>query len=148
MKGRICLIWFVTCTLQSVFVFADEMRWHHLEFPTTIVTNQTITSPPDGWIAGYKPSIHHITEVSVFEGHPSDRAELKPRNPGDKEVVWSSLQSIDAVWIALSYSHTCVIIQKQLPQKTTAVKVLYEQGRIETISYTLLSQTKDVEKAE
>ncbi len=138
MNSRVLfLIFALSFTFHSFLVYADEEHWHHIEFPKTIETNQTITSLPEGWIAGSSPTIHHITEVDVFDGHPSDRAVLKPDNPGDKETVWTSLRETDAVWLSLSYSNTCVVIQKKLPQKITAIKIIYERKGIESILYRL-----------
>lgn len=100
--------------------------------PPRISTTQSLgTSAGSEWTpmtdTMNSPSI--LSGVSLFQGNPGGRAELKPDNADTDEpfTIWGfGGAGVNNLWIACKYANTHVYLAQALPPLVRSCKVTYD----------------------
>lgn len=93
--------------------------------PATIETRQQLLGTTQGWQAvtrnelgeQHQPLRHRLENLSLFDGDPDERAQLKPDN-GDSHAIhyWSlDRHNPRPFYLVCHYRETAIILQQALP---------------------------------
>ncbi|WP_421213982.1 STY0301 family protein [Aeromonas dhakensis] len=93
--------------------------------PATIETRQQPLGTPQGWHAvtrnalgeQHQPLRHRLENLSLFDGDPDERAQLKPDN-GDSHTIhyWSlDRHNPRPFYLVCHYQETAITLQQALP---------------------------------
>lgn len=93
--------------------------------PATIETRQQPLGTPQGWQAvtrnelgeQHQPLRHRLENLSLFDGDPDERAQLKPDN-GDSHAIhyWSlDRHNPRPFYLVCHYQETAITLQQALP---------------------------------
>jgi hypothetical protein len=107
-----------------------------VECPRQLATSQTLTDPvPDGWsgVARTASAVHDakpgaaVTEatppvaISVFDGPPSEMADLVPDNPNARIVQWTFAKNRTRdIYIVCNYADTRIALSRKAPSTVTS----------------------------
>ena len=120
-------LFFVLC-FQEVYGF-------DFSCPATVVTKQELQKPVTGWTAWVSPTPVErslLLRIDFYDGHPSQRALLKPDN-GDtsEDPLWTFVpregQKKTEIWQACVYAQTRVTLIRELPCGLKECKVAYNR---------------------
>ena len=99
--------------------------------PRTISVRQAIDSSPDGW----EPSRDHfppqLAAVSVFDGHPSEKADLVPQGMieagGRRVATWTLGENgTRHYWMSCTYNRTDIVLSRAIAPDVRTVVVDYD----------------------
>ncbi|QSR49273.1 STY0301 family protein [Aeromonas veronii] len=110
--------------------------------PATIEARQQLLTPQQGWQAvtrndNGKPGellTHRLDRLSLFDGNPDERVQLKPDNGDSDEIhYWSQLDgSLRPLYLVCRYQNSAITLQQALPAGISYCRVNQRD------SYTLL----------
>jgi hypothetical protein len=93
--------------------------------PATIEARQQLLTPQQGWQAvtrndSGEPSetlTHRLDHLSLFDGDPDERVQLKPDNGDSDEIhYWSQLDgSLRPLYLVCHYQNSAITLQQALP---------------------------------
>lgn len=100
--------------------------------PRSIDVKQAISTVPSGWAVEYETTGNTLTQVTFFDGPPSEKASLVydryvKSKTGKDTATWTfSPQSKYSHYIACRYNDTSATLSRKLPDNTTECKVVYD----------------------
>jgi hypothetical protein len=78
---------------------------------------------------------HHFTQVSFYSGHPRDMASLVPDRQSENSSVWQfSDKASEHFWLACEYTHTEMMLVKQLRTGFSECEVVFAKQLVESIT--------------
>lgn len=93
--------------------------------PATIASRQQLQTPQPGWQAVSRNEhgepgealSHRLDRLSLFDGDPDARAQLKPDNGDSDEIhYWSQLDSsLRPLYLVCHYYNSAITLQQALP---------------------------------
>lgn len=99
--------------------------------PDSVKVEQKLSGVAPGWTAAVDDSPHHLAGITFFDGPPADKVSLvydKATEAGGKFIAtWTfNPKSSEKVWVACRYAGTSVVLQRALPEKTSACTATYD----------------------
>ena len=86
---------------------------------------------PDGWSVSYAETAPRLAGVAVFDGPPSNRANLKfdQRKQSNRELtlVWKLRESPRSHYLQCSYERTTATIATALPPGVRQCEVVFDR---------------------
>jgi hypothetical protein len=105
-------------TLAAIAACTSRAAAANIGCPATIQTEQK-ASAPQPWTVGYGALPIVLTQVTIFEGPPSEQASLEYDNekklPKEIVLTWTLGPSKRGYWLQCAYSSTTAIISRRLP---------------------------------
>ncbi|WP_421273868.1 STY0301 family protein [Aeromonas veronii] len=108
--------------LLTILALAASLQF---DCPATIETRQQLLTPQQGWQAvtrndNGKPGerlTHRLDRLSLFDGNPDERVQLKPDNGDSDEIhYWSQLDSsLRPLYLVCRYQNSAITLQQALP---------------------------------
>jgi hypothetical protein len=100
------------------------------------VTQRLEAPAPTGWKPLNDPQLApQLSQVTVYDGHPSELASLVPDNVArfqrDKFGVyarWAIKTTRRSTWIVTSYTSTNIALAYELPREVKEIRVYYGRG--------------------
>lgn len=122
----------------SLLALSNSIYALEITCPESIAPSESVSAPTQGWKVFTSDDIHYFQNVSVYEGHPKERASLIPRDdkkagkaisrwtlPREKQYKYwlrcDYLNTNASYIIALPDTATaCIVTYRMLDKKTTA----------------------------
>lgn len=118
---------FIVITL--LFVMASAVSALDITCPSSITPLETVNAPIKGWEPFTSDDKHYFQNVSIYDGHPKDRATLVPRddNKAGKAISrWEFPRDKQyKIWLRCEYINTNASYIVALPDTTTVCTVTY-----------------------
>lgn len=113
---------FIIGLLTSGLSFASES----FDCPSTVRLAPGASVVPNDVPAGYESlvpdSILHLNGGGLYDGHPRDRAQLRPDTAGGGVTTWKLTPAVypQGVWISCGYGNNVAEIVKRAKDPVTA----------------------------
>jgi hypothetical protein len=121
-----CLMSFVTLLV----LLCPTIGWGQDSFcPQSISVKQTIDKVPGGWTAAQGKQPNNLSGITFYDGPPEQEASLAYDQwirTGSIAIAKWQFEPSSSIWIACHYSATSIVLQKQLPPKTSKCTVIYD----------------------
>jgi hypothetical protein len=110
------------------------------DIPETIMVEQCLEQPVANWEAGKINAPHILQRLSIYDGHPSNKASLIPdqtktNEQGQQVAIWQLTNNKeDQYWITCSYTGTSVEYIRPIPSTASVCEVTYN-SQISVIGY-------------
>ncbi len=111
--------------------------------PDSISVEQRLLGPMPGWEPRNSEGISALEFVTVYDGHPSERASLVPdkeenRGGGRIAAIWTLGPSKYGYWLECAYRRTNVVIFRRPAQQVSKCEVVTDtrhlvNGRAEIV---------------
>jgi len=122
-----CTIASLAALLPASAVAAD------LSCPMAIEATQKLAAPQKGWTEGTGKLPTELSGLAVFDGPPSEMADLAPdEGPTTADSVsniWDLPPSDRGYWVTCSYGNTNVTLTRQLPKSVTRCEAVFEKNQ-------------------
>lgn len=117
----------MTTVLLLLFAAALSGAEFEMSCPATLrVEQKAVGSAPDGWEAVTGTDVRALVNVEFSDGHPKDRAVLRPDNDSRRTAKYEFHPVAgQGTWLACTYKETSAKIAKRLPDDATSCVVEY-----------------------
>ena len=122
-----CAIACLAALLPASAVAAD------LSCPMAIEATQKLATPQKGWTEGTDKLPTELSGIAVFDGPPSEMADLIP-DEGPKTAdttsdTWDLPPSDRGYWVTCRYGNSTVTLTRQLPKSVTRCEAIFEKNQ-------------------
>ena len=120
----------VLCFAVLVFIGPARSLGQENYCPKSISVKEIIDKAPDGWtVAQDKQAKNVLAAITFYDGPPEQEASLVYdkwiKHNSSAEGIWQFDPS-SSIWISCRYASTSIVLQKQLPAKTSECTVTYD----------------------
>jgi len=104
-----------------------------LSCPMAIEVTQKLAAPQKGWTEGADKLPIELSGIAVFDGPPSEMADLIPdEGPKTADTVsdtWDLPPSDRGYWLTCRYGNTNVTLTRQLPKSVKRCEAIFEKDQ-------------------
>jgi hypothetical protein len=114
--------------MWTLLLLAATIRGSEVEIvcPAEVQVEQKATVVPEGWEPAVVPTRHLLANAEFSDGHPRDRAILRPSKDSRKVARYDFQAASDqGTWLACVYRQTTLKLARKLPANVTTCVVEY-----------------------